>query len=928
MRDSMRTMFRLGVLVVGLLAPSMLSAQGQPTTAGRITGRVVNTETGRPVERAQVQLVDVALQALTDLDGRFFLQNVPPGVHTVEVRQIGFSAKTVTNVTVTAGATTVLDVTLGSAVFQVEAITVSAEVEQGSVSQALEEQRNALSIVNAISAEQMAKSPDSDASEAVQRVSGVTLQDGKYVFVRGLGERYTTTSLNGSRVPSPEPEKRIVPLDLFPAGLLEAVSTSKTFTPDQPGDFSGGSVNLRTRDFPATHQFSMSLGMGVNADATGGTVPTAQRVGSEWLGFPGSERRLPAEAAGAGDLSGLTQDEVNQVLRSFRNAWTPDAAGGLPKGSFGVTLGGEDGLGGARFGYIGSLTYKFDQEIRDREQRAQAIADGQGGTTAQNEYAGRTGRRSVLWGGILNLSTKLGGGTSRVAWNNTYNRTADNEAISLQGVNEEFGLPFDVSRMSFVARAVWSSQLRGEHLLGGRHRLDWLGSYSRTTRDEPDRSDLVYETAPDPNGGGTQIPVRWWGAPRSATRTFSALDEWSGEGATNLRFAFGDPANETGIKLGVDYRRTERDADSRAYDLINFGLDEAQRAAPAESLFDGRYFNGEMTLRVNQNGGRYSAAETYVAGYLQLEVPLGRRLRIIGGGRVEKDRMEVRSLQPGGADTTALLDDLDVLPSLALTYALGRNANLRLAATQTLSRPEYRELSPTTSFEPLGGLTLEGNPTLLRALIQNADLRWELFPTPGEVVSVGVFAKRFRNPIEQIIVASTGANRLSWVNTQAAYNYGAEVELRASLGRVAEFLMPLTAFGNLTLMQSEIDVGEQNRASLTNTRRPMVGQAEYVVNAGLAYSSHSGSFNATLLYNLVGPRIVEAGVDPLPDTYEQSRHILDFSLQFPAVAGIAVKLDAENLLNQRYLRTQGSVTRLRYYSGRTFSLGLSWSPGR
>jgi outer membrane receptor for ferrienterochelin and colicin len=921
----MRSTIRgVGFLLVGLLIPAHLLAQTQVTNAGRITGRVVNAETGRPVERAQVELIGTSQRALTDMDGRYFLQNVPPGTHVVDVRQIGFTFKTVTNVTVTAGETTVLDVSLGSAVFTAETITVSAEIEQGTVGRALEEQRTALNIVNAISAEQIARSPDSDASEAVQRVSGVTVQDGKYVFVRGLGERYTTTSLNGSRLPSPEPEKRMVPLDLFPAGLLETVSTSKTFTPDQPGDFSGGSVDIRTRDFPASRVLALSLGTGFNANATGATLPTAQRVGSEWLGFPGTARALPAGAAAGGDLSGLTQEETNQILRSFRNAWTPEAASGLPKGSFGVTVGG----GGTGLGYIASLTYRLDQELRRREERAQAIADGQGGALPQNTYVGETGRRSVLWGGILNLSTKLGGGTSRLQLSNTYNRTADNEAISLQGESEEFGLPFAVSRMSFVARSVWSSQLRGEHLLGGRHRVDWLGSYSRVTRDEPDRSDIVYETAADPNDSTVRVPVRWWGAPRSATRTFSALREWSGQGGASLRLAFGGPSHETAVKLGGEYRRTSRDADSRAYDLLNFALDEAQRAAPAEELFDGRYFDGQIGLRVNQNGGQYAAAEDYVAGYMQAELPLGRRIRIIGGARLERDRLTVQSLQPSGADTTATLDDLDLLPSLGLTVSLSRNSNLRFAATQTLSRPEYRELSPTTSFEPLGGLTLEGNPELRRALIQNADLRWEAFPAPGEVVSVGVFAKRFDDPIEQVIVAGTGANRLSWVNTEAAYNYGAELELRASLGRLAGALLPLTAFGNLTLMQSEIDVGAQNQAALTNTKRPMVGQAEYVVNTGLAYSNATGSVAATLLYNLVGPRIVEAGVNPLPDTYEQSRHILDVSLQFPAFGGVSVKLDAENLLDQRYLRTQGAVTRLRYYTGRTFSLGLSWSPGR
>lgn len=915
------------LLVAGLLYSPTLHAQEQVTTAGRITGRVVNTETGRPIERAEVAVAGTMHRALTDLDGRFFLQNVPPGVHTVDVRQIGFTAKTVTNVTVTADETTVLDVGLSSAVVTIEAITVSAEVERGTVSRALEEQKNAPNIVNAISAEQMAKSPDGDAAKAVQRVSGVTVQDGRYVFVRGLGERYTTTSLNGSRLPSPEPEKRIVPLDLFPAGLLETVSTSKTFTPDQPGDFSGASVDLRTRDFPANRVLTLSLGIGLNGDATGVAVPTAPRAGGEWLGFAGAERQLPAEAAAAGDLSGLSPDEVNAVLRSFRNAWSASSDAGRPMGSFGFSLGGEDGLGSARLGYVASFTYKFDQEVHKQEQRAQAVADGEGGTRPQNEYTGRTGRQSVLWGGMLNLTTHLGG-TSRIQLNNTYNRTADNEAIELQGESEEFGLPLDVTRLTFVSRTVWSSQLKGDHLLAGRHRLDWMGAYSTVTRDEPDRSDLVYETAPSAADTSVQVPVRWWGAPRSAIRTFSALDEWSGEGATNLRLAFGDPANEFAVKVGADLRHTARDADSRAYDLINFALDESQRSAPAESLFDGRYFNGEIMLRVNANGGFYQARENYLAGYAQLEIPLGRHVRVIGGARLEQDHLEVLSRQPNDVDTTATLDDVDVLPSLSVNVALSRNSNLRLAATQTLSRPEYRELSPTTSFEPLGGLTLFGNPGLRRALIQNADLRWELFPSPGEVVSLGVFAKRFIDPIEQIIVATTGASALSWVNTEGAYNYGAELELRTSLGRLGEPLVPLTLFGNATLMQSEIDVRADSVSALTNAQRPMVGQAEYVFNAGLAYANYSGSVSATLLYNFVGPRIVEAGIQPLPDTYEQARHVLDFSLQFPALAGIAVKLDAENLLNQRYLRTQGSVTRLRYYAGRTFSLGLSWSPGR
>jgi hypothetical protein len=910
---------RRALPIVAGLVLFVAPAAAQISTSGRITGRVMHGETGGPIDRAEVRIVGTLLRATTDLDGRYYVPDVPVGLQTVEIRKIGFTLKNVTGVAIGPDSTTVLDLTLTTAVFTVEAITVSAAVERGSVNRALEEQRSALNIVNAVSAEQIARSPDSDASQAVQRVSGVTVQNGKYVFVRGLGERYTTTSLNGARIPSPEPEKRIVPLDLFPAGLLEAVTTSKTFTPDQPGDFSGAQVDLRTREFPANRALTFSMSAGVNTAATGRTIVRAPTEGSEWIGFAGDARRLPAPAQ---DGSGAASAEI---MRSFRNVWTADLGNGYPKGSLGLSLGGEDPVLGTRLGYIASLTYSFDQEIRRNEERALAVGDGAGGVRPQNEYAGSSGRTSVLWGGIANLSTRLGG-ASRLQFNNTYNRSADNEATRLAGVYEEFGGLVDLTRLTFVERSVRSHQLRGEHLLAGRHRIDWSGAYARVSRNEPDRSDLIDEALVNAETGAVER-VRWSDIRRSATRSFSALEEQSREAGANLRLAFGPPGSEFAIKLGGNLRRVERDADSRAYDITNLTLDGAQRAAPAESLFDGRYAEGGLALQRNVIGGAYAATDDNLAGYLQLEIPLGARVRVIGGARVERSQLDVASQSPLGA-TEAALDNTDVLPSLALNLALSRGSNLRASVTQTLSRPEYRELSSVGYFDVLGGLNVFGNPDLRRALIQNADLRWEAFPNPGEVVSASVFAKRFKDPIEQIQIGGTGISSLSWVNAEAAHNYGVELEVRKSLGTLADALEPFMLFANTTLMKSDITPGADSLSALTSSNRAMVGQAEYVVNAGLTYSNFTGSVNATVLYNVVGPRIVEAGIDPRPDTYEQERHVLDFSLRLPAFAGLSMKLDARNLLDTEYRFTQGTVVRHRYTAGRTFALGFSWGTGR
>ena len=813
------------------------------------------------------------------------------------------------------------DVALTAEAVQLAEISVSAEAERGTVNRALEEQRNATSIVSAITAEQIGKSPDGDAGQAVQRVSGVTVQDGRYVFVRGLGERYTTAALNGARIPSPEPERKVVPLDMFPSSLLEGITTSKTFTPDQPGDFSGAAVNLKTREFPERRVITFSASAGLNTAATGKGLVRAPAVGQEWLGVAGSERQLPGPAAAAGDLRGLDQAQINGIIGSFRNAWSGRVDNGSANGGFGFTIGGEDPVLRQPVGYIGSFTYSYGQEVRADETRSLIIANGSG-FEPLNRSVGSTSRNNVLWGGILNLSTRLGT-RHKVGLNNTYNRSADNEASRLAGENEEFDLDLDVTRLTFVQRTVRSHQLTGEHLLGDDHLVDWSLTGSRVDRYEPDRSDIAYITRIDPVTGASH-PTAWLGAPRSATRTFSDLGESSYEGQGNYRLFLGSSANPAVIKFGGAYRAVDRDVDSRAFDITNRALTPADRQVAPEQIFAGPYaLDSRLALFVNANGGRYDARDRLAAGYGQVEVQLSDRLRLIGGARVEHWTLELNTLSPQGLETTTDRDNTDILPSLALNYQLAEDQVVRVSASQTLSRPEYREISPVSSFEPIGGLITFGNANLRRALIQNYDARWEWYPGAGEVLSVGVFAKRFEDPIERVFVNLTGALANSFVNAEKADNYGVELEVRKSLAPLSPALEPLTVFANTTLMRSRITPGNTDISSLTNSDRPMVGQAEYVVNGGLTWAN-GGGLSATALYNVVGPRVVEAGALPFPDAYEQARHVLDLSVQFPAFGGTSLKLDAKNLLDSPHEIAQGGVIRNRYKAGRVLALGVSW----
>lgn len=922
----MTSVLRCSLFAIALsLTASSVVAQdsliaGRP---GRIVGHIVDASNGEAVPGAQVTIEVLIITAMTDWSGRYTLNAVPAGRHTVTVRAIGYAHKAVTDVVVGDGAAVPLTVTLAAAAVQIAAIEVTAEMERGSVANALNEQRNATGVMSGVTAEQIQRSPDSDAGQAVQRVSGVTVQDGRYVFVRGLGERYTTTSLNNARIPSPEPERKVVPLDLFPSGVLEAITTSKTFTPDQPGDFSGAQVNLRTREFPLGRVWKLSASAGGN-DAAGRTaVPGGPRLSSEWLGFSGAARRMPTLVRVAGTLAGKSTGEVNQIIASFRNAWTSVPNDRAPNGSFGASLGGEDRLLGLPLGYVASFTYSFAQEARLGERRAIAAPGNGGRLEVQNASTGSTGRASVLWGGLLNVSTRLGA-TGRLSLNTTVTHGGDNEATRLAGHNEQLNQFLEVTRLSYTERRVRSHQLVGHHLLRGRDQLEWTATTSSVRRLEPDRSDLAYQTVIDPVSGESH-PYAWFGAPRSATRTFSDVRESGWDVGGSYRRALG---TSSAIKIGGSSKWMDRNADTRAYDVFAIGLTDLERQQPAEAIFNGTYAQqGLLSMTANSALGIYTAAERVLAGFGQLELGLSARLRIIGGARVEHARLEVATQSIGLSDTVARLRNTDLLPAVAVQLRVGEHHNLRLAASQTLSRPEYRELSPSPYFDILGGQTLRGNPGLRRARVQNFDARWEWYPSPGEVASVAVFVKRFLRPIERILIQrSDGAPEATFVNATAANNYGLELELRHGLETLTPALQAFTLFANATVMRSAIEPGNDSLSSLTSARRPMVGQSGYVVNAGLTYANESGRLNATVLYNAVGRRIAEAAIFPLPDVYDETRHLLDLSVQVPVTGQATLKVDAKNLLDAPFQFTQGSVERLYYRAGRVFSAGVTWTP--
>ncbi len=921
MRCIARPRLVIAALAAFFSAPIFMStqAQGAATAPARIVGRVVDARTGEGLADVGIQVVGTTTGSSSGLDGRFSLGSVTAGTVTIHLRRLGFAAKTVTGIFLTSGQTIEQNVALEPVTVSLTTQVVTASSERGTVNEALDKQRTAVGVVSAVTREQISRSPDSDAAQAVQRVSGVTVQDGKYVFVRGLGERYTTTSLNGARIPSPEPEKKVVPLDLFPSSLIQTVTTSKNFTADQPGDFSGAQVDIRTREFPARREIQFSSSVGYNDAATNRVLVGAPTLSRDWLGFAGSQRKLPASLAAAGRLDREpSQSDVNTIVGSFRNAWSPLSRNGSPNTSLGFTAGGNGMLGGAQAGYITALSYSYGQEVRENEVRA--YAEPTNGTTEIDRFEGSTGRSSVLWGGIMNGSLMFGSNT-RLSLNNTYNRSADNEARRETGFSENLGAELIVDRLRFVERTVGSTQVVAERQLGARQKASVSFSASSVNRSEPDRSEFV-RVIPGP--GATPY---WLDASEAAVRTFGDLNEKSYNTTGDYSIQFGSPERQHQLKFGGLFRFTDRLASNRSYSIQarTLGLDE-RRLSP-EEIFDGRYAEASdavFRLVPLSQGGSYGANEEVGAGYAMMDWALGDRFQLVSGARFERSSTIVSAEPTVGKRVRTNPVYSDLLPSLLLNFRMNETQNFRLSATQTLARPEYRELAEVQYRDVIGGENVLGNPSLRRTLIQNLDARWEWYPRGGEVLSVGLFAKRFKDPIERVFLATSGTRIVTFVNADGADNLGIELEARAGLDRLGQAFAPFTVFSNLTFMRSEVRLGNDPRVAQED--RAMVGQAPSVVNAGLSYASASRPLSATLLFNRVGRRIVSASQRPLPVTYEESRSVLDFSARIPLVARVAAKFDARNLLDQPYRQTQGVVTRESYTAGRVYTLGLSWLP--
>lgn len=902
-------------LLAGLL--TLVAIQTAAAQQGRISGQVVDRETGRPLASVQLVVVGQGLAIQSDLDGRFRTPPLPSGKYSVRATLIGFRPAQRDSIAVEADRTTDVSFTLTAVALEIEGITVeaaAAPVAKNTDAGLLSAQQAAGSVRDGISAQGIARTPDANAGEAVRRMTGVTLFGGKFLVVRGLGERYSNALLNGAEMPNPVVEKKIPPLDLFPAGLIASVVANKTATPDIPGDFAGGSVDLVTKDFPESRLLQFSISQAMNDRTTFQDVPIRRRSATDLIGIDNGGRQAPFIPFG-----NLTMAEQKPILQAFPdNVWNPAPRRVLPGLGLNATYGNQWQGAENALGTIVSLTY--NNGITYTPERLSNLF-----------YLTNQAASNVSWGGIANISYRLGA-SHKLGWKNMYTRSAEETSIDGQGSE---GITFHRQyQMRYVERYLWQSQLTGEHHLNW-STVSWSGTTGRAQIDDPDNHSADYATLIEPGAtpsvGGKRL-----------VRTLSDLTR-SGKLDWSIPLSLRRSGDGL-IKAGAYYRRKHRDYD--AHDVIILrsdnaaasGLDGVIETLPPEQVFApenlGTYFS--FIASANHNDP-FFADDNVGAAYGMVDIPVLSRLRLVTGLRAEQWDLLLR---PGGndpegnwlkygLDSVIAKHSLDLLWSSNVTYAFTEKMNLRLAAYRTLARPDSREISPGqyTPIAGFGNCTEQGNPKLQRSLVTSGDIRWEVYPNPGEILAVSAFYKHFDLPIvEQRTTGGFNNSNVACTiaNAQSAEVRGAELELRKTvLGRLGVGL-------NLTAVTSSIRFDPFTGL----LGRQFIGQSPFVANGYLAYEPEGGKLQASLLYNYFGDRITKfsntqranALPYPNPNWVERGRHTVDAKLQLRLARQLKWQLSVRNLTRSAVVIAEDAGERriVEYYNpGVTFSTALT-----
>lgn len=924
------TNFQLGYYILSklktlfliiLLSSGIISAQ----TKGSISGRVIDASNNEILIGANIIVVGTTTGTSSDLDGYYSIKGLEPGTYSIKFSFISYQTTTVENVKVEAGKDTRLNVQLKPTSTEINEVVVTAEALKSTEGAILNIQKNSMNIVDGLSAELISKNNSSDGTDVLKRMTGVTISEGKYAFVRGVGDRYNNTMLNGANLPSTDPEKKSFSYDLFPASLIENVLTSKTFIPSKPADFTGGLVEINTIEFPSKFIFDISTSSSYNTRTTLKNIPTYNGGSRDFLGYDDGTRQLPSVIPSKKLDRNFSPAELQSYGLSFKNNWQTSSSKAPVNGSFKINLGNQLAIGNDVLGYIASLTYSSGYELRELEQASYTFEG------PRYQYNNLISSYNVMWGALVNLSYKFDR-DHKLSLKNIYNQTADDETSVYEGYHRYSDQYRKTTALRFISRSLQSSQLIGSHnfrIMNGLQ-IEWNINYANSKRDEPDARRFIYTRSMD----DPTEPMRLLLDQSLFTRYFGNLDDDNYGTSWDFTLKPFENPNLPTLKFGYTLDAKDRNFNARIFGFRNipggnFLEEDIILQQSIDQIFAPQNINPtfiEIT-EITQPTDSYSADQKINAAYVMMDFQPLDNIKVVTGIRYENSSQKLTSKSRTGEPIGVNAKYNDIFPSLNITYQPSETINLRFAASRTLARPEFRELAPFTYFDFITNELVMGNTELKRSLISNYDLRFEIYPAPRELFSVSLFYKKFQDPIEQVLRSSSSFDPIrTYENGKDARNYGVEFELRKSLGFLNSNFENFSVVGNLSLIDSKIELEDKG---FQLSKRPLQGQADFILNLGLYYDSFESGFSAALVYNKVGQRISRVGFGGLGDVIELPRDQVDFNLSAKIYNGLSIKVAAKDILAQDIKFIQktpdGDKPSEIGKRGQTFSVGFSYS---
>ena len=921
---------------LGLCLLICLSASAQ---TGIIKGIVTDADTNEPLIGVNVVLEGSTTGAATGLDGDYAI-NVEEGEYAIVVSYVSYFDKKVENVLVKAGETTVLDIQLGEETQLLEQATVSARANRESSNIQMLERKKSEMLVQNIGAQELSKKGASDAADGLKKVAGLSVVGGKYVVVRGMDDRYNNATLNGLPIASPDPDRKVLPLDIFPSDVIQSMSVVKAFSPKLYADFSGGNIDIRTKQYPDEHTLKIGVSSTLN------TATTFRDFGyydgrSAVFNFMNSGNKRNADLVQELFDEGNTTDydaahPFEHNLNPLNKTALPGFGGDLLYGNR-IILDGKNGKP-LEIGYM--LTGAYDESYTQQEGTLRQL-NVQNSLIFNYDYEQYTQNANLS--SLGNMYLKFGG-------RHTLNANMLYTGIAENMMRETWGSHFDYSSNLFTRRYQSSKeqlivgQLTGKHDLSNeRWGMEWGVSFNNAKANEPDRRQLIYlydKDAPQNGYYFNQIDRV------DNYRQFLDLNEKEYAGGFGTQYVSKETLGENKrftLDFGVQGKYKNRNFDFRrfVYDFTNFNAafpDGSDHTRPDDFLNDQTEAQDIFDIEeVDNPASAYEVRLAIAANYLVAGYQLSPRLRLSAGLRAEYSNQQIEfrdQIQPVNL-LNIKRKGFDFFPTLGLKWEVKANHIFRTDLSRTMSRPGFKEVAPFEDIEQFSGNKQRGEPNLENGYNYNADIRYEIYPNAGDLLSVSAFGKYLHQPVESVLIAAASGRTETYINANGgAYIAGVEVEAVMKLQNYLStpVLRDLQLGLNATGMYSRINIEDGTSSSgvsivQTNNSRPLQGASPFLINLDLTYEKQLEKVKttATLAYNVFGKRISSVGIFGLDDTYEMPVNTLNFIWSNNFNNGLGITFSAKNILNPIVEQQQAGIQLDGYRRGTDLGIGISYT---